>query len=1481
MVILAIYNVFLAKYTAQDDIVVGTPIAGRPHADLQQIIGMFVNTLALRNYPKSDKVFIDFLKELTEGTLTSFDHLDFPFEELVGKLDLERAVSRTPLFDTMFSFFSESAPETKVSTLDFKPYNLDHKTAKFDLQLDARDYQDSVKLGFTYATHLFKAETVKRFADHFQSILYAVLENPRLKIGDIQMLTPIEKEQICSTFNETVQVFNDRDPLHILFETQVQKQPEAIALKFENQTMTYAELNQKSNQLALHLRNNGVQPDSVVGLITSRSVEMVIGMLGILKAGGAYLPIDPLAPVDRLKYMLDNSNVKLVLTNEHVKLAKKINQIDLRNDTIYACAFENLTSVNTVNNLAYVIYTSGSTGQPKGVMLEHISVVNRIEWMKSTYDFSENDCVLQKTPYYFDVSVWEFFMTLCYGGQLVLCPQEVVNNAELLVNMVDKENITMLHFVPSMLKAFLVSLAPEDKSKLSGLKHVFSSGEALELSTVKAYHEALGAKLHNLYGPTETAIDVTYHETNANDNMVPIGQPIWNTSLFILDEQQNIQPIGIPGELYIGGIGLARGYSNQPELTDARFIKHPFKKGERLYKTGDLVRWLSNGKLEFLGRLDFQVKIRGYRVELEDISHQLMQCEAISEAAVADHKRQDGSTYLCAYYIAQNEQSITELKRDLAAHLPEYMIPAYFVKLMEMPLSLNGKLNRKALPKPTLTDTEIKTYAAPVSEMEKKLADVWGQIFDLETVGIHDNFFSIGGDSIKTIQLTALLLKDKLRLEMAKVFQYPTIKSLASHIQKSGLIIAQEAAKGQVKLTPIQARFFEQNYPKPEHYNQAVMLESQSTLNIDTLSQALQSVMNHHDALRLVFKIKAEVVSQSHSDIDQPNPIHEFDLSGISDVTQETERLASQVQSRFDLENGPLFKCAVFYSDAKTYVLLVGHHLVIDVVSWPIIIEDLMAAFMTHQTGGRVQLQDKTQSYQEWSNILEHYAQSSNVQAEVTYWNAQNAIPVPSLRIDFDQAKVKTIRSHDLMFSETDTQRILNQINTTYQTEINDVLLSVLGLSIKNWSGADKLRIDLEGHGRENITESVEISRTVGWFTAIFPSIIDMTSSDIRRVLQSTKNYRKSMPNKGLGYGMLKYIMNGEQQPKVSNQNPPEIMFNYLGQIGGRRQNDESQSDEIIKWSNMPFGEAIASENKEGYKLNITAAVNQGQLHVSIEYSPEQYKLKTIQTLGRHFKKAMKEVIDHCLLKQKTILFNYDATQVTAELETLITTPVFALKDNQSDKNVFFFPPAIGFSMIYQELANHITGYNVYGVNFLEDENRIDQYIHQLVKINGAQPFIFIGYSGGANLAYEVATVLEEKGLVVSDIIMFDGMREMDQVKMSDLEMKDKVFEYIGEDENHPSHQLLKTKPERDRVRRIVETYQHFLNNQLNNGSTQANIHQIKSTQDWEEGNERKAKWQDVTSGDFVNYQGAGGHGDMLFGEHLKSNSKILKNILK
>ena len=791
MVLLSAFVVLLHRYTGETDIVVGTPVAGRIRAEVEPLIGFFVNTLVLRLKVSENPTFRELLARVREVCLDGYANQEVPFEKVVEAVRPERATSHTPLFQVMFALQNAPIPSLELPQVSLRPAKIEGAVAKFDLSFNMVETTNRLAGVIEYGTDLFDRETIVRMTGHFTTLLQSIVQKPEQRLAHLSLLSEGEKRQLES-WNKTGADYAQSHLIHELFEAQVKRTPRAIAVRFEDEQLTYEELNERSNQLAHYLQAHGVEPETLVGIYMERSLEMVVGLFGVLKAGGAYLPLDPTYPTARLARMMENAQAPIILTQQHLfgellQQGARVVCLDSEWPTIAAYETHNACSQVAEDNLAYVIYTSGSTGQPKGAMNTHRGVCNRLCWIQETNGLDETDAVLQKTPFSFDVSVWEFFWPLMCGARLVLAAPEAHRDSAYLTQIIRQQQITTLHFVPSMLEAFLDEGALEE---CPGLKRVFCSGEALPYEYLESFMERSSAALFNLYGPTETAIEVTHWTCRKDDDgrRVPIGKPIANIQIHLLDAALELVPVNVPGELHIGGVGVGRGYYRQPALTAERFIPDALSSvpGARQYKSGDLARYLPDGQIEYLGCLDDQVKIRGYRIELGEIEAALNQHPEVRETVVIARK-ENGRPTLAAYIAVNVDAAPTaaQLHGYLRNLVPIYMVPSNFVLLNELPLTPNGKVDKRALPppKPTQSDDE-NTFVEPCTATEHALARIWKDILELERVGVHDDFFALGGHSLSAVKVISRVRTDfQIELPLRRLFETPTIVALGEVIE--------------------------------------------------------------------------------------------------------------------------------------------------------------------------------------------------------------------------------------------------------------------------------------------------------------------------------------------------------------------------------------------------------------------------------------------------------------------------------------------------------------------------------------------------------------------------------------------------------------------------------------------------------------------------------------------------------------------------
>jgi tyrocidine synthetase-3 len=825
MVLLAMFNVLLSRLSSQEDIIIGTPIAGRRHPDLEKIIGMFVNTLALRNYPIGEKPFAEFLHELQQRTLKAFENQEYPFEELVEKAAVERDTARNPLFDVMFVFQAPGDPgddylgEEKhilADTTDLEPetYGEVTRTAKFDLTLTALAVGEKLVFTVNHCTRLFKPETISRFIAYFNKIVSLLTMEPDLKLSDVEIITDKEKEQILYNFNNTGREYPRDNTIQQLFEQQAQTSPDRTAVIFHDKAFTYEMLNQSSNQLAKRLRKKGVKKETIVGLLLERSLEMIVSILGVLKAGSAYLPLDPQYPLERMRVILKDSNAHLLLTQDEwcskIKFEREI--VIVNDQEIYSGESSNLSSTTSPQDVAYIIYTSGSTGLPRGVIIEHVSVVNLVVYQYQWFGITGRDRILQFSSISFDASVEQIFVAFYSGAGLVLVDREILLDANRFEEYVLNHSVTHIHAVPS----FLTTI---NNQQYKALKRIVAGGDICPPALAAKWSTA--CKFYNEYGPTETtvtSIELSVDEVAESKTQLPIGKPVANTTVYILDRWQQPVPLAVTGELYIGGDGVARGYLNNPQQTHDNFQDNPFLKGERFYRTGDLCRWLINGNVEFLGRIDQQVKIRGFRIELREIESQLSKYDAIKDAVVVARGTSKGEKYLCAYVVARPKPGdaavhladtldSSALRDYLSEILPSYMIPSYFEFIEKIPLSPNGKVDRKALPEPEMAAGE--KYTAPGDEIETKLVEIWSDILTVkkEKIGIDANFFHLGGHSLKAVIMASRSHKElKVNIPLSEVFKNSTIRGLAEYIRyKKGVVTGEYTTNNRLSLVKLKA----------------------------------------------------------------------------------------------------------------------------------------------------------------------------------------------------------------------------------------------------------------------------------------------------------------------------------------------------------------------------------------------------------------------------------------------------------------------------------------------------------------------------------------------------------------------------------------------------------------------------------------------------------------------------------------------------
>lgn len=1231
----AIYFTYLYRVSSSTDIIIGTPVLNRGNARQKETIGMFVSTMPFRIAVDEEATFSAFLKTILDEQRAYYRHQRYPMDLLVKDLELARRGNQK-LFEVSLSYQNSTYHPYFNGTY---PIELDWIFNGFEensltVHINDRMDQGELIIDFDYALDAFDQQDIERLSSHLIHMVQAVLHNPDQSLWQIPYMSPAEVEQVTQLWNET-QVDYPRDKcIYQLIEEQVERTPDAIAVVYEGQRLTYRQLNNMANALAKVLETQGVRPDTVVGLLVERNHEAVAAILGILKAGGAYLPIDPDYPTDRITFMLQDTESHILLTQSH--LQSKIpadytgERIDL--DQFFATTPGdpiNPAPAATPENLCYLIYTSGSTGKPKGVMVEHRGLTNYIWWGQGYYTPNCPANFALYSTLSFDLTVTSIYMPLVKGSTIYVFG----NDRENLIGKVIKcPDVNIVKLTPAHL-----ALIKEEDNRTSSVRKFILGGEELKTDICHAAVASFGGQLeiYNEYGPTETVVGCMIYRFQPEDqrSAVLIGKPIPNAQIYILDRRLQPVPVGVTGEIYIGGDGVTRGYLNRPELTAERFHADPFRPGNRMYKSGDLGRFLPDGNIEYLGRADTQVKIRGYRIEIGEIESALLQMPGITDAVVIDRLDRTGSKYLAGYFVAEETLTTGELRAHLLQTLPEYMVPTVFVQLETIPLNQNGKVDRNALPEPEGHLGTGVEYAAPTTDKEEIIAQVWAEVLGLEKVGIHDNFFELGGDSIKAIQVSTRLKNRGIQCQVQNIFNHHTVGQVALHVTNEVEEIQAEQGNltGETPLTPIQHWFFDQKLNHPDHWNQSVLLNLSAEVAIPALEAAFQALLEQHDALRFNYQPATQQMVYEPRYLNETFQLLVYDLEGMTPVEQEQKLIAygETLKAHLRIQDTRLIQAALFeLGDRGRRLLITVHHLAVDGVSWRILLEDLGQYIVQYQQSGTITRPPKTTSYREWAHALQEYSTTAAIQKELLYWEhilAESQLIPTDLKgaDDTDFGSVAESGFSKVTLSDEETTALLTTANEAYNTQINDLLLTALAQACRNWTGNGQTAIRLEGHGREELFAKLDISRTVGWFTSIYPVLLDLRGyNGIAEEIKGIKEQIRQIPQKGIGYGIAKYLT---QHPfTVDEQSVTGILFNYLGQFDQELQND------FFGFASEAAGAEISAANQRNSLMEWNCMVVQGCLEITVNYSANRLNRETVESLLNTYLSRIREIIQHC-----------------------------------------------------------------------------------------------------------------------------------------------------------------------------------------------------------------------------------------------------------
>jgi amino acid adenylation domain-containing protein len=1232
MTLLAGFQTLLSRYTGQADIPVGTPIAGRTHAEIEPLIGFFVNTLVLRTDLSGDMSFRELLGRVREVALGAYAHQDVPFEKLVEELQPERSLSYSPLFQVMLVFQNTPQERHDVTGVELSPIQVEAETTKFDLTLHLTEVASGIVGTLQYNTHLFDATTISRIVGHFQRLLEAIVAYPEGRLSDLPLLTDEEQHQLLSEWNDTAVEYQHDRCIHELFEAWVEKTPEATALIFDDAQLTYAELNARANQLANHLRSKGVGPEVLVALCVERSLEMAVGLLGILKAGGAYVPLDPAYPQERLAFMLEDTAAPLLLTQQRLVAGLPPNQsqhlcLDTEWETIAAGqSAENLPAWAHADNRAYVIYTSGSTGRPKGVMVVHGGVCNLATAQARAFNLGPSDRVLQFASSSFDASVWEIFMALTAGATLSLGRRGDFFSGPALVELLREQAISTVTLPP----AVLAVLAPE---QMPELRTIIAAGESCAAETVARWGE--GRNFFNAYGPTETTVCATMHRcAGSYIEGPPIGRPIANTQVYLLDAHLRPVPVGVIGELYVGGDSLARGYLNRPNLTAERFIPDPFSAGgARLYKTGDLARYLPDGEIEYAGRIDHQVKVRGYRIELGEIEAVLTELVGVREAIVIAREDVPGDKRLVAYVVAEDGQpppTATEMRSLLRETLPDYMVPSAFMVLTELPLTPNGKINRRALPAPELTRAESEEeFVAPRTPFEEVLTGIWAELLRVERVGVKDNFFQLGGHSLLATQLVSRVRETfQVEISLRRLFEGPTVSGLALAVEEAlhagervpSPPVTLVSRDGNLPLSFAQQRlwFLDQLEPGSAAYNMPLAVRLTGQLEREALERAFAEILRRHEVLRTTFHTTlgrpVQVINA-----EQALALPLLDLSQLPADEREAEmkRLATEeARLSFDLSTGPLLRVQLLRLSGDEHLLLLTlHHIIADGWSMSILTREVAALYRAFDAGESGSLPELPLQYADYAAWQREWLQGEALDEQLQYWREQLSDAPSLLELPTDRPRPPVQTQHGarrpIRFSASLSQQ-LEVLSRRESVTMFMTLLAAFQALLARYSGQQDVLVGTPIAGRTR----AEVEPLIGLFvnTLVLRARMDDNPSFRQLLAQVREAALGAYAHQDVPFEMLVE----ELQPERALSHTP------LFQVMFMLQNVPLEATEL---SELSLSLVAVESGTTKFDLTLSLRETGEGIYGSLEYNTDLFDEETITLMVEHYERLLDRMV--------------------------------------------------------------------------------------------------------------------------------------------------------------------------------------------------------------------------------------------------------------
>lgn len=1395
----AVTALVLSRFCNQNDVLFASPISLRDSEDTWSMIGFFVNTMVLRLQIDETMSIQEYFAYAKQKALQMLDYKNTPINKIIDRLDLDRHDGETSLYNVMCSY-----NETNQEALPFgkslgtiEPISIE--TIKAMLTIDYQKSSQGYSVSIKYNPTCFYQSTIERFSNWIvQTIRYCIahIESEDCLVKQIEIMDTEEKDVVLYQFNNTQAPYPEEKTLIERFEDQVDKTPDNIAVRTANQSLTYRELNERANYIANVLHNSGVIADDIIGIITSRSIEMMVGIYGILKAGAAYMPIDPNHPAKRIEYMLEDSKAKFLLvgkveSNVISELETKAKIFDLTLSKNQKKAQGSHYPCNK-NNIAYVIYTSGTTGNPKGVLIENHSIINRLHWMQKKYPLDQNDVILQKTTYTFDVSVWELFWWGQVGASVYLCENNAEKDPDRLIENIRQSHATVIHFVPSMFEIFLLYATREETAeKLKSLKHIFTSGEALSLKSVNDFSNlrkrGIRAHLHNLYGPTETAVDSTYYECTdlKNPTLIPIGKPIDNTQIYIL-QNEKLNGILMPGELCISGTGVSRGYLNLPEVVKQKFIKNPYAPG-RIYRTGDLARWLPDGNIEYLGRIDEQVKIRGFRIEIKEIEQQMLAFEGVLKAIVTIKETKTQGKLLVAYFTSEKNIAPDKIAAFLKESLPYYMVPSSIIHLDEIPLTPNGKLNRKALP--SLEAENTNTYHAPSNECERIIVEIFQKLLENANIGVNDDFFEAGGNSLVAMQLVYMAREQGLHFTPKEIFDLRTPKKLALASSAFKSHHPQELMTGKFSLIPSQEWFFAQKFAEPNYFNQSILLTIENSVKLDqtTLQNALNKVLYHYDSLRLRFR-KENNSDQIYQEYSEEESAFDFPLEIVSiDEKQSAHEQQSQftqcchdAQTKLDIQAGPVIRAVLFRYREKSTLFVTAHRLVLDYVSWNIFLSALNKAYDQLQKNQECNLPLKSSSFAQWCSTINSMEESFHVVSQKPYYLEMAEL----VQTDKSQKDILSLNKkskfylkdfkNDVIQISDSVKELKNSLKRPDYPDMRDIIVGVLAASIRQWKEVKYPVFQLEGHGRlEERYENIDLTNTIGGFAINYPVVVS-TSENLSNLanddqifewIKASGHALRKSKNQGMDLGLIYRNATNEEKKQLEYLFKPLLTFNYFAQI--RNDNLQDKHATFHLCNDFDINDTVSPRNHVEAPIECICYIEEDNINILLSYHSHSFSKEQINDLKKIIESQFSYFAKTCLAKANTPSFpTFQAYEKLHQSQEEYNA-VVSFHRNGKHTPLFFIHPGQGGSEVYLALADlldnelpfyTIESHNLYGPKPYIDgiENMASFYRKLITDIQPTGPYRLGGWCLGGLLSVEIAKQFKELGQTVEVIYALD-----------------------------------------------------------------------------------------------------------------------------